>query len=50
MENSMNYIGESLAVVPSVTTDEQVRVFQRKLYLLAKQERHFKAYSLYDKL
>jgi RNA-directed DNA polymerase len=50
MENSMNDIDASLAVVPSVNTDEQVRVFQRKLYLLAKQERHFKAYSLYDKL
>lgn len=46
----MNYIDTSLPVVPSVDTDEQVRVFQRKLYLLAKQERAFKAYSLYDKL
>lgn len=37
-------------MVPSVDTDEQVRVFQRKLYLLAKQERDYKAYSLYDKI
>ena len=50
MEQSTNYIDASLAVVPSVDTDEQVRVFQRKLYLLAKQEREFKAYSLYDKI
>jgi RNA-directed DNA polymerase len=50
MEHSMNDIDESLAVVPSADADEQVRVFQRKLYLLAKQERAFKAYSLYDKL
>lgn len=50
MEHSMNDIDESLGVVPSAKSDEQVRVFQRKLYLLAKQERTFKAYSLYDKL
>ena len=31
-------------------TDEQVRVFQRKLYIRAKQDKGFKAYSLKDKL
>ena len=31
-------------------TDESVRVFQRKLYIRAKQEPSFKAYSLKDKL
>jgi len=31
-------------------TDEQVRVFQRKLYIRAKQDKGFKAYSLKDKM
>lgn len=31
-------------------TDEKVRVFQRKLYIRAKQDRDFKAYSLKDKM
>ena len=31
-------------------TDERVRVFQRKLYIRAKQDKGFKAYSIKDKL
>jgi retron-type reverse transcriptase len=30
--------------------DEKVRVFQRKLYIRAKQDKGFKAYSLKDKM
>ena len=43
-------IDNNLGVKPSVTADEKVRVFQRKLYLRAKQDKSFKAYSLYDKI
>jgi len=39
-----------LKVKPSVTTDEKVRVFQRKLYRRTRQAKSFKAYSLYDKI
>lgn len=51
MRNRTTYIDESLLVSPSwITTDEKVRVFQRKLYIRAKQDKDFKAYSLSDKL
>ncbi|MGQ7871371.1 group II intron reverse transcriptase/maturase [Sunxiuqinia sp. sy24] len=50
MEKQLLNIDKNLKVRPSVTTDEKVRVFQRKLYLRAKQEKSFKAYSLYDKI
>jgi len=51
MENRTTYIDENLLVSPSsAMTDERVRVFQRKLYIRAKQEKGFKAYSLKDKL
>ena len=49
MKDRTTYIDENLLVSPSVT-DERVRVFQRKLYIRAKQEQDFKAYSLYGKL
>ncbi|WPP51754.1 hypothetical protein [Catalinimonas niigatensis] len=49
MEDRTIYIDENLLVSPSLC-DERVRVFQRKLYLKAKQEKDFKAYSLYDKV
>ena len=39
-----------LPIRPSLSNDERVRIFQRKLYLKAKQEKGFKAYSLYDKI
>lgn len=45
----MNCIEEILLTSPS-ETDESIRVFQRKLYIRAKQEKSFKAYSLYGKL
>jgi RNA-directed DNA polymerase len=35
---------------PVVTTDERVRMLQRKLYLKAKQDKTFKFYVLYDKI
>jgi len=51
MKNRTTYIDENLLVSPSsAMTDAQVRVFQRKLYIRAKQEKGFKAYSLKDKL
>jgi len=51
MKDRTTYIDENLLVSPqSSMTDEQVRVFQRKLYIRAKQEKGFKAYSLKDKL
>lgn len=51
MKDRTTYIDESLLVSPqSAKTDEQVRVFQRKLYIRAKQDKGFKAYSLKDKM
>jgi hypothetical protein len=50
MKNRTTYIDENLLVSPLSETDEKVRVFQRKLYIRAKQEKDFKAYSLSDKL
>ena len=50
MEKQLLDIDLHIKVKPSVTTDEKVRVFQRKLYLRAKQDKSFKAYSLYDKI
>ena len=50
MERRQFDTATKLPVRPSLSNDERVRVFQRKLYLKAKQEKCFKAYSLYDKL
>ena len=51
MKDRTTYIDENLLVSPSsAMTDEQVRVFQRKLYIRAKQDKDFKAYSLKDKM
>jgi len=51
MKDRTTYIDANLLVSPlSATTDESVRVFQRKLYIRAKQEKDFKAYSLKDKV
>jgi group II intron reverse transcriptase/maturase len=50
MEQQPLNIDKNLPVKPLVTADEKVRVFQRKLYLRAKQDKSFKAYSLYDKI
>ena len=51
MKDRTTYIDENLLVSPSsAMSDERVRVFQRKLYIRAKQEKGFKAYSLKDKL
>ena len=51
MEHRKTSIDESLSASPTVVnTDEQIRVFQRKLYIRAKQDGSFKAYSLYGKL
>jgi len=51
MENRTTYIDNSLLVSPSeYCTDERVREFQRKLYIRAKQDKDFKAYSLSDKV
>ena len=51
MENRTTYIDNSLLVSPSAyCTDERVREFQRKLYIRAKQDKGFKAYSLSDKV
>ena len=51
MKDRTTYIDESLLVSPrSAMADEQVRVFQRKLYIRAKQDKEFKAYSLKDKM
>ena len=51
MKDRTTYIDANLLVSPSSKmTDEQVRVFQRKLYIRAKQDKDFKAYSLKDKM
>lgn len=49
MEDRTTYIDVNLLVSPSLC-DERVRAFQRKLYIRAKQEKDFKAYSLIDKI
>jgi group II intron reverse transcriptase/maturase len=49
MEDRTTYIDANLLVSPSLS-DERVRAFQRKLYIRAKQEKDFKAYSLKDKI
>lgn len=49
MKERTIYIDESLLVDPS-QCDAKVRLFQRKLYIRAKQEKGFRAYSLYDKI
>lgn len=50
MEEEQFDTAKRLLVKPSLSNDERVRIFQRKLYLKAKQERGFKAYNLYDKI
>ena len=50
MKNTQFDTAAKLPVKPSLNNDERVRVFQRKLYLKAKQEPGFKAHSLYDKI
>ena len=50
MEKQLLNIDKDLPVKPLVTTDEKVRIFQRKLYQRAKHDKSFKAYSLYDKI
>lgn len=51
MKDRTTYIDKNLIVSPSsAMTDERVRVIQRKLYIRAKQDKGFKAYSLKDKL
>ena len=46
MKDRTTYIDENLLVSPSsAMTDEQVRVFQRKLYIRAKQDKDFKLKS-----
>lgn len=51
MNHRMTCIDHGLSASPSgISTDERIRVFQRKLYIRAKQDKSFKAYSLYGKL
>jgi len=51
MKNRMTRIEKNLLAVKSEkNSDEKIRVFQRKLYIRAKQDKGFKAYSLYGKL
>ena len=51
MEHRKTGIDKRLTAGPLVvSTDEQIRVFQRKLYIRAKRDGSFKAYSLYGKL
>ena len=49
MKDRTTYIDENLLVSPSsdsCRTDEQVRVFQRKLYIRAKQDKGRKAHKV----
>jgi len=47
MKDRTTYIDANLLVSPSsAMTDEQVRVFQRKLYIRAKQDKDFKTSRL----
>jgi len=51
MENRTTSIDSNLLAGPSARkADAKIRVFQRKLYIRAKQEVGFKAFSLYGKL
>ena len=51
MKDRTTYIDERLLVSQfAQEVDELVRVFQRKLYIRAKQDKGFRAYSLYDKI
>lgn len=51
MKNRTTSIDKHLLAGPSATkADEKILVFQRKLYIRAKQEVGFKAFSLYGKL
>jgi len=51
MKHRTTCIDNSLSASPSaLNTDEKIRVFQRKLYIRAKQDDNFKAHSLYGKL
>ncbi|AFU69930.1 retron-type reverse transcriptase [Psychroflexus torquis ATCC 700755] len=49
MKDIMTSIDVNLLTSPS-QSDAAIRVFQRKLYIRAKQDKGFKAYSLYGKL
>ncbi len=49
MKDRMTSIDVNLLTSPS-QSDATIRVFQRKLYIRAKQDKGFKAYSLYGKL
>ena len=50
MNHRMTCIDEGLTASPLVNTNAEIRVFQRKLYIRAKHDKSFKAYSLYGKL
>ncbi len=49
MKDRTTSIDANLLASPS-KSDERIRVFQRRLYISAKQDKDFKAYSLYGKL
>ncbi|WP_234859050.1 group II intron reverse transcriptase/maturase [Aquimarina aquimarini] len=49
MKNRTTSIDDHLLASPS-QCEERIRVFQRKLYIRAKQDKNFKAFSLYGKL
>src|SRR5687767_13583296 len=50
MERQQYDTAAKLPVIPSLSNDERVRIFQRKLYLKAKQDKGFRAHTLYDKI
>src|SRR5687767_761804 len=50
MERRQFDTAAELPVRPSLSNDERVRIFQRKLYLKAKQDKGFQAHTLYDKI